>query len=127
MPGHIGTSIVSNSQQILGASSPLEMSADEVAAMRNTWSKMDAAAEQLTDEQVRDIAHQRPQQFLEGAPTTAAEAATIILDGVKAEQWRILVGEDAAGLDTRVRADPENAYEAEFFQKLIESGSFAGL
>ena len=38
--------------------------------------------------------------FRNTAPTTAAEAATIILDGVRAGQWRILVGEDA-----RRRAD----------------------
>ena len=48
------------------------------------------------------------------APTTASQAATIILDGVKAERWRILVGEDVTRLDRRVRADPERAYEPDF-------------
>ena len=47
--------------------------------------------------------------------TTAAEAATIILDGVRAGQWRILVGEDARELDAKVRADPEAAYDPDFF------------
>jgi hypothetical protein len=37
---------------------------------------------------------------------------------VKAERWRILVGEDAVKMDQLVRADPEAAYEPEFFQKL---------
>ena len=36
----------------------------------------------------------------ENAPTSAAEAATVILDGVRSGEWRILVGEDAAS--TRV-------------------------
>jgi hypothetical protein len=45
---------------------------------------------------------------------TAGEAATIILDAVKAERWRVLVGEDAHKLDERVRADPERAYDPDF-------------
>ena len=35
---------------------------------------------------------------------------------MKAERWRILVGADAHKLDERVRQDPENAYEAEFYR-----------
>ena len=37
---------------------------------------------------------------------------------MKANQWRILVGEDAQKMDQLVRADPENAYEQPFFEKL---------
>jgi hypothetical protein len=48
------------------------------------------------------------------APTTAARAATIILDGVKAGRWRILVGEDVTRLDKRVRKNPEAAYDVDF-------------
>jgi hypothetical protein len=38
-------------------------------------------------------------------------SATIILDGVRAGAWRILVGEDARTLDKLVRAAPEAAYD----------------
>jgi hypothetical protein len=48
--------------------------------------------------------------FRDLAPLTAADAATIILDGVRAGKWRILVGEDAKQLDELVRKDPEAAY-----------------
>jgi hypothetical protein len=48
------------------------------------------------------------------APTTAAKAATIILDGVKADRWRILVGEDVTRLDKRLRKNPEAAYDVDF-------------
>ena len=34
-------------------------------------------------------------RFRDEALTSAAQAATIILDGVKADRWRILVGADA--------------------------------
>jgi hypothetical protein len=49
---------------------------------------------------------------------TAEEASGVILDGVKAGRWRILVGEDAVVLDEMVRADPENAYTEEFYDRL---------
>lgn len=45
--------------------------------------------------------------FRDNAPVTAAAAATIILDAVKADQWRILIGDDARALDEAVRADPD--------------------
>ena len=51
----------------------------------------------------------------EGA--TAAAAATVILDGVKAERWRILVGQDAHHLDELVRQAPEDAYDDAFFER----------
>src|ERR1700677_3967879 len=48
---------------------------------------------------------------LENAPTSAVEAATVILDGVRSGEWRILVGEDAKRLDEFVRANPESTYD----------------
>lgn len=57
-------------------------------------------------------------RFRESAPTTAADAAAIILDGVRAGRWRILVGEDAQLLDQFVRETPEDAYEAGFADRL---------
>jgi hypothetical protein len=35
---------------------------------------------------------------------------------VRADRWRILVGEDAKRLDERVRGEPEDAYEVEFYE-----------
>ena len=48
---------------------------------------------------------------------TAAQAATVILDGVKADRWRILVGKDAHIIDEMVRATPEKAYDVDFFEE----------
>jgi hypothetical protein len=70
----------------------------------------------MSDEDIQNIAAERARTFLEEAPTTAAQAARIILDGVKAEKWRILVGADASLLDQRVRETPERAYDADFFE-----------
>ena len=41
-------------------------------------------------------------------------AAEIILDGVRAGRWRILVGHDAEIIDAAVRAQPEHAYDVDF-------------
>ena len=69
----------------------------------------------MSDEQVQAIARDRARAFRDEAPTTAAQAAKIILDGVKAGQWRILVGDDAHKIDARVRQQPEQAYTPEFY------------
>ena len=74
----------------------------------------------MSDDDVQNIALDRARAFREDAPTTAAQAATIILDGVKAERWRILVGDDAHKLDERVRQAPEQAYTPEFYQSFTE-------
>ena len=58
-----------------------------------------------------DLVEQANAGFRDTALTTAAQAATIILDGVRSGAWRVLVGEDARKLDEFVRAHPEGAYE----------------
>jgi NAD(P)-dependent dehydrogenase (short-subunit alcohol dehydrogenase family) len=56
----------------------------------------------------------------DGAPTSAAEAATVILDGVRSGAWRILVGADAVKLDEFVRGNPESTYDHEERVKYLE-------
>ena len=55
----------------------------------------------------------------------ALTTAKIILDGVKPERWRILVGDDAHKLDERVRQTPDKAYTPEFYQQLYGRGRLA--
>ncbi|MCY4276608.1 MAG: SDR family NAD(P)-dependent oxidoreductase [Gammaproteobacteria bacterium] len=62
--------------------------------------------------------------FEQTAPTSAAQAAEVILEGVRQEQWRILIGEDAKRLDEMVRADPEGAYSEAFYRRLLSEGVF---
>jgi len=63
---------------------------------------------------------ERAASFRNSAPMSATEAATVILDGVRAGQWRILVGDDAQVLDLAVRKDPEEAYDPDFRDRLGE-------
>jgi len=49
---------------------------------------------------------------------TAAQAATIILDGVRSGAWRILVGDEAKMLDEQVRANPEAPFDYERYPEM---------
>jgi NAD(P)-dependent dehydrogenase (short-subunit alcohol dehydrogenase family) len=118
MPGHIGTSIAVNTRKVMSGNDSDTMSAEELGRARQRFSAAGVAPEQLTDEAIQAMAAEGARRFLEDAPMTAAAAATVILDGVKAERWRILVGDDAHRMDEMVRAEPENAYDPDFFQRL---------
>ncbi|MGH2684491.1 MAG: SDR family NAD(P)-dependent oxidoreductase [Actinomycetota bacterium] len=111
MPGHIGTDIVLNSRRLLLGADPAEMTDEQLEGVKAEMTRRGLPAEGLTAELVRQMMEMMGESFRENAPLTAAQAATIILDGVRAGRWRILVGDDAHTLDEAVRADPEAAYD----------------
>lgn len=120
MPGHIGTSIVANSRKVMTRRDEDELSADDLARARERIARTGVDVTQLPDAALQALVAEQHRRFLEEAPTTAAAAATVILDGVKAERWRILVGDDAHRMDQLVRNDPEAAYTPEFFGVLAK-------
>jgi NAD(P)-dependent dehydrogenase (short-subunit alcohol dehydrogenase family) len=123
MPGHIGTDIALNSQRIHGAD-PKELTAEQVQMVRERLAKQGIDASGASDDDIRLGMQAQGEAFRDNAPMTAAEAATVILDGVRAEKWRILVGDDAHRLDAMVRQIPEEAYEPSFIDKLRENSVF---
>src|SRR5262249_17617130 len=122
MPGHVGTSIVLNSAVVLGRPSPKEMTAQDLRVVRDTMAQRGLPLDALSDDQLRAGMQQMAEDFRDKAPLSAAGAARIILDGVRAGRWRILVGEDAQELDRMVRAAPERAYESGFMDELRAKG-----
>jgi NAD(P)-dependent dehydrogenase (short-subunit alcohol dehydrogenase family) len=120
MPGHIGTSIVSNTRKVQSGSESDRLNPNEVLQMRQRLKGMGVDVAAMSDEDIQQAAEERARTFRDEAPTTAAQAAKIILDGVKAGQWRILVGDDAHKLDQKVRQAPEEAYTLEFYESLIK-------
>ena len=126
MPGHVGTSIILNSSKVLGKGDILELSGEEVARVRKRLVESGMPGADLSDDQLRTIMHQMAIGFRDAAPVTAAQAATIILDGVRSGAWRILVGDDAQALDRAVRASPETAYDRSFVDALREQGYLRG-
>jgi NAD(P)-dependent dehydrogenase (short-subunit alcohol dehydrogenase family) len=109
MPGHIGTDIVANTRLLHGTGE--DAGSQELGQIRTEMARRGLVTDGMDDDEVRKLMEAFAQMFRDSAPVTAAEAATVILDGVRAERWRILVGDDAVALDEAVRADPEQAYE----------------
>jgi hypothetical protein len=118
MPGHIGTEIVANSRKVIAGTDDDAMSAEELARARTRMAAAGIDAAAIPDAGIQALVAEQARRFHDDAPMSAAEAAKVILDGVKADRWRILVGEDAHALDSMVRADPEQAYEASFYQRM---------
>jgi NAD(P)-dependent dehydrogenase (short-subunit alcohol dehydrogenase family) len=122
MPGHVGTSIILNSAAVLGRPSPKEMTSEDLLPVRERMKRQGLPGDALSDDQLRAALQQMAEDFRDKAPTSAAAAATIILDGVRNGVWRILVGEDARELDRMVRAAPEEAYDPSFMERLRGKG-----
>ncbi|MGB3489392.1 MAG: SDR family NAD(P)-dependent oxidoreductase [Xanthobacteraceae bacterium] len=114
MPGHIGTSIMSNSRKVQKGVETDTLDQNEIEQMRGRLVAGGVDVSQLSDDAIQQMAAERARVFLEEAPMTASVAAKVILDGVKAERWRILVGHDAELLDGWVRGTPEAAYDPDF-------------
>jgi NAD(P)-dependent dehydrogenase (short-subunit alcohol dehydrogenase family) len=124
MPGHIGTSIPLNSRKIQSGNQSDAIDATQIAQARARIASMGRDVSGLADDDIRNMVADRERRFREEAPTSAAQAATIILDGVKANQWRILVGDDAHRIDERVRRSPEQAYESDFFESFARDAGW---
>jgi NAD(P)-dependent dehydrogenase (short-subunit alcohol dehydrogenase family) len=125
MPGHVGTDIIANSLRARGFPAPEQMSDEQVEELipRDAQAKLIEAgvlAEGTSPDELRQMLVRANADFRDKAPVSAAEAATIILDGVRSGAWRILVGEDAKKIDAAVRAKPEAAYDAEMFSTLAQ-------
>jgi len=126
MPGHIGTSIVHNSMREHGRN-PKEMDEEQIGQIRDQLAGRGIDLAGASDEDIRQGIQMQADMFRDTAPMTAAEAATVILEGVRAGEWRILVGDDAVALDRIVRESPNDAYEPAFIARLQAAGAFGGL
>jgi len=124
LPGHVGTDIITNSLMARGLPAPEHMSdaqAEEMVPVRvrDALRQAGVLPEGATAQDLRQFLARVNTDFRDKAPVSAAQAATIILDGVRAGAWRILIGEDAKMIDAAVRARPEAAYDyAELFAGL---------
>ncbi len=124
LPGHVGTNIVANSIRARGLPELEQMNdaqAEELipAEARAALVGAGLLAEGASAGELRQFLVRANADFRDKAPVSAAQAATIILDAVRAGTWRILIGQDAKMIDERVRAKPEAAYDyAELFAGL---------
>jgi len=128
LPGHVGTNIIRNSIIVRGLPAPEHMSDAQVEELippdaRDKLAQAGLLSGETTAEDLRRFLVRINDDFRDKAPVSAAQAATIILDGVRAGNWRILIGQDAKMIDERVRAKPEAAYDyADLFAGLTGTG-----
>ncbi len=121
MPGHVGTDILGNTLRAHGKD-PEQMTEAQLTEMIPADARAGLAAagllaEDASAEDLRQMMIRMSNDFRDKAPVSAAQAATVILDGVRSGTWRILVGQDATMIDERIRAKPEAAYDyAELFR-----------
>jgi NAD(P)-dependent dehydrogenase (short-subunit alcohol dehydrogenase family) len=125
MPGHVGTSIVINSGIVHGKE-PDTLDEEDLGKVRRQLAADGTPVDEVSDEDLRKGVAMFGEAFRDLAPLSAASAAKIILEGVRQNKWRILVGEDAVIVDQMVRDDPEHAYEPEFWRALQAKGLFGG-
>jgi len=111
LPGHVGTNIITNSQRAHGHPTAQTMSQSDLDEARAKMAGAGLDVADRTDDDLRQMIAQMAAAFKEKAPVSAAQAATTILDAVRAGTWRILIGKDAVWIDERVRADPGGAYD----------------
>jgi NAD(P)-dependent dehydrogenase (short-subunit alcohol dehydrogenase family) len=126
LPGHVGTDIMANSRRAHGLPGPGDVSGQKLADARTWLTNAGLLREDASDDDVRRRLAGLEDDFRDKAPLSAAQAAGIILDQVRAGAWRILVGEDAKMIDARVRARPDAAYDyAELFSGLAPAAESA--
>ena len=123
MPGHIGTSIIINSSKVMGRRDVKDLNEEELNSIRERMKQ--EGIEVNDNEEIKGLIQERAENFRDNAPMTAEEAASMMLQGVREERWRILLGKDAVVLDSLVRATPEEAYEVSFMEKLRGEADWA--
>ena len=128
MPGHVGTDIVANSFRARGLPEPESMSDAQVTKLfpADVQARLISAhllPDGATASDVRQMLVRMNANFRDKAPVTAADAATIILDGVRSGTWRILIGQDAERIDALIRDRPEAAYDWAELRKMAAASA----
>ena len=95
------------------------MSAEQLAKVRKRGEQLGRpGVSEMSDEELRATLSDQMRNFASQG-LTPAQGAEIILNGVKADKWRILLGKDADAIDRAIRKYPLEAYDPDFNQKRI--------
>ena len=125
MPSQIGTSIRANTRKIHSRDRESDaIDAAGLAQARERFALLGRDVSQLSDGQLRNLVSELERRFRDEGLTSATQAATIILEGVKANRWRILVGADAHKIDEMVRQSPVRAYDVAFFDEFARAAGW---
>jgi NAD(P)-dependent dehydrogenase (short-subunit alcohol dehydrogenase family) len=122
MPGQVNTDIATNSRRALGLPDVEQLSDAQLMEMipgegRTVLIAMGLLPEDFSADDFRQAIPRLKDAFRDEG-FLPAQAATIILDGVRSGAWRILVGEEAKMLDEQVRANPEAPFNYENYPEM---------
>jgi NAD(P)-dependent dehydrogenase (short-subunit alcohol dehydrogenase family) len=122
MPGVVNTDILANSRRALGLPAWEQLSDAQLLELlpdagRAALIAMGRLAEDFSADDLRQLIPRLKTEFQDKG-FSAAQAATIILDGVRSGAWRILVGEEAKMLDEQLRANPEAPFNYENYAEM---------
>jgi NAD(P)-dependent dehydrogenase (short-subunit alcohol dehydrogenase family) len=122
MPGAVNTGIAVTSRRALGLPDLEQLSDAQLLDLlpeqgQTILIAMGLLPENFSGDDLRR-AIPRLKEELEGKGFTAAQAATVILDGVRSGAWRILVGAEAKMLDEQVRANPQAPFNYENYAEM---------
>jgi NAD(P)-dependent dehydrogenase (short-subunit alcohol dehydrogenase family) len=119
LPGNVGTDILANTRRAHGMPGPEDLSDEQAEESRDFLVTARLVAPDASLDDVRRTLVRLEREGQDRALLSAAEAATIILDGVRSGAWRVIVGKDAAFVDEQIRSRPESAYDyPELFKDL---------
>src|SRR5580692_2212356 len=134
MPGQVNTDMAANSRRALGLPDLEQLSDAELMEQMPEVARailvgMGLLAEGFSADDLRQAIPRIRDEF-RGKGFTAAQAATIIIDGIRSGAWRILVGDEAKMLDEQVRANPDAPFNhdnyAEMYSPLIAQAEAPG-
>jgi hypothetical protein len=117
MLGAVSTKLSLNSQKYLGYKLPEEMSDAEIEEVRK---RLVDPMKSMPVGELRNALQAAMAGEQSNAPTSAQEAAALIVDATKGEDWRVVIGPGAKLLDGEVRNDPMHAYESDFYDNLLK-------
>jgi NAD(P)-dependent dehydrogenase (short-subunit alcohol dehydrogenase family) len=122
MPGTVNTGIADNSRRALGLPTYEELSDAQLLELlpeetRTILVAMGLLPEDFSADDLRRAIPRVKSEFQDKG-FTAAQAATVILDGVRSGAWRILVGEEAKMLDEQARANPQAPFNYEAYAEM---------
>ncbi|MEO8696261.1 MAG: SDR family NAD(P)-dependent oxidoreductase [Acidimicrobiales bacterium] len=112
MPGRVNSSISQNSARLLGKD-PLTLDEAQIIDARHRLAAQGLDVDALSDDGIRRTLLRRQKHFDTSGTLSSAQAATTILDGLRAGKWRIVVGYDLFIVDRVVRRHPTWAFAME--------------
>ncbi len=108
IPGGVGTDIRANSGRMLDAESPGASVTSGSEHLRIYLGGMGVPIDDVSDAMLERLMDVMQSDVFAMPP---AQGAKQLLDGVRADRWRVFIGVGVVQLDRAVRADPESIYE----------------